>query len=75
MMWVKTITTTEQSANSTTTHHSEYLNLSGKIHGSELKLIYISTENMALPPYKWLGWHLKNHNNVQVAKPSSISAG
>jgi hypothetical protein len=38
-------------------------------------MIYINIGNMALPPYKWLGWLLKNHNNVQVAKPSSISAG
>jgi len=75
MMWLQTKITVEQSANSTTTLHSEYLNLSGKMNCSELKLIYINTENMALPPYKWLGWHLKNHNNVQVAKPSSISAG
>jgi len=36
MMWLQTTITTDQSANSTTTLHSEYLNLSWKVHCSEL---------------------------------------
>jgi predicted HAD superfamily hydrolase len=66
---------TEQSANSTTTFIQNILIFLENYTVLNLKMIYINTGNMVLPPYKWLGWHLKNHNNVQVAKPSSISAG